>query len=225
MTTLPTILHSLLIAIVMCNSRSVAFQITTIPSTAKTTTTTATISSLYAASGSMIDTSSMWNRGLNFGKGNFKFYDGFDKFMNVFPKEDKELYPEVFNLPLGVYEVRLEKPLGIVFEELDTRVGLVVKDIVDGGNAAIDGTILVGDILIGISAVKVVGAKYERRLIPARKFDFDTMVGAVQSNDSRYNCYDVYLMLEQPGIANQQQVDQFMTFFEPPFDNPWKQQQ
>jgi len=35
-------------------------------------------------------TTGMWNAGLNFGKGDFKFYRGFDDFMSVFPQEDKE---------------------------------------------------------------------------------------------------------------------------------------
>lgn len=180
------------------------------------------ITSLYSTN---VETSFMWNRGLNFGKGQFKFYDGFDKWMSVFPKEDQTANPELFNLPDGVYEVRLTKPLGIVFEEIEFGKGVFVKELVDNGNAAKDGSIQLGDVLVGITAVKVVGAKYERRLIPSRKFDFDTVVGAIGSNDSRYGCEDVICVFEIPSIANSAQVDSFMTFFEPPFDNPWKQQQ
>jgi len=119
----------------------------------------------------------MWNRGLNFGKGTFKFYNGFESWMSVFPDEDKAAFPEIFNLPKGLYEVDLEKPLGIVFEEIDIGKGLVVQDIVEGGNADYNGNVKIGDLLVGITAVKVVGAKFERRMIPCRKFDFDTMVG------------------------------------------------
>jgi hypothetical protein len=169
----------------------------------------------------------MWNSGLSFGKGNFKFYDGFDKWMSVFPEQDRAAFPEVFNLPPGTYEVKLTKPLGIVFEEIDDmgRGGLYVKELVAGGNADRSGTIQPGDVLIGITAIKIVGAKYERRLIPSRKFDFDTMVGAIESNSNRYGCDDVILVLERPGVADAAQVDAFMQFFEPPFDNPWKQRQ
>jgi len=172
-----------------------------------------------------IDTSFMWNAGLNFGKGDFAFYRDFDKTMSVFPDEDREAYPEVFNLPKGVYEVRLNKPLGIVFEEIESGRGLYVQDLVEGGNAESTGKIQKDDILVGITAIKIVGAKYERRMIPARNFDFDTMVGAVGSNEAKWGCDDVMVMLERPSESNREEVDAFMSFFEPPFDNPWKQRQ
>jgi hypothetical protein len=190
-----------------------------------TTTSTSTCRAATKLSSGSVDTAFMWNRGLNFGKGQFKFYDGFDKWMSVFPEEDRLAYPEVFSYPPGVYEVKLNKPLGIVFEEIEQSSGVYVKSLVDGGNAAKNGIIQLGDVLIGITAVKVVGAKYERRLIPARKFDFDTMVGAIASNDARFGCDDVILAFERPGVAVSEDVDTFMAFFEPPFDNPWKQQQ
>jgi hypothetical protein len=163
-----------------------------------------------------IDTSFMWNRGLNFGKGNFKFYSNFKDWMSVFPDEDKAAFPDVFNLPKGVYEVSLTKPLGIVFEEIEQGRGLYVQDLVEGGNAANSGKVQVGDVLVGITAVKIVGAKYERRIIPARRFDFDTMVGAVNSNDPKWGCSDVVLMLERPGESDSKKTDDFMEFFEPP---------
>jgi hypothetical protein len=141
-------------------------------------------------------------------KGNFKFYNGFREFMSVFPQDDQQAYPEIFNFPSGLYECRLNVPMGIVFEEIDIGRGLFVKEIISGGNADRDGTIRVGDVLVGITAVKVVGAKYERRLIPARKFDFDTMVGAVQSNDARYMCQDVILVMERPTEADSDKTDQ-----------------
>ena len=167
------------------------------------------------------DTSFMWNRGLSFGKGEFKFYRSFDDFMSVFPDDDRAAYPEIFNLPAGVYEVALPKPLGIVFEEIQAGKGLVVQDLVEDGNAAaLGGKIQVGDVLVGMTAVKIVGAKYERRMIPARNFDFDTMVGAVASNDPKWGCNDVVLLLERPGECDTQKTDEFLAFLEPPFDNP-----
>lgn len=172
-----------------------------------------------------IDTNFMWNRGGNFGKGDFKFYKGLDKWMDVFPEADRKEFPELFEYPKGVYEVKLNKPLGIVFEEVETGRGVFVQDLVPGGSAANSGSVQIGDVLVGMTAIKVVGAKYERRLIPARSFDFDTMVGAVGSNASRFACDDVILAFERPGVADSAATDLFMGFFEPPFDTPWKQQQ
>lgn len=167
-----------------------------------------------------INTSFMWNAGLNFGNGQFKFYNDFDDWMNAFPDEDRQAYPELFNFPKGAYEVKLTKPLGIVFEEIDAGRGLYVKELVEGGAAARLGTIQPDDILVGITAVKIVGAKWERRLIPSKKFDFDTMVGAIESNNPKFGCNDVVLVFERPSESDSVKVDKFMEFFEPPFDNP-----
>jgi hypothetical protein len=167
---------------------------------------------------SQIDTSFMWNRGNAYGTGDFKFYQNFDAWMAVFPPEDQADYPEIFSLPAGVREVALTAPLGIVFEEIDKGRGLFVQDLVEDGNAARSGSIQVGDVLVAMTATKVVGAKFERRLIPARNFDFDTMVGAVESNAARWGCSDVVLLLERPSeIVCQAAVDDFLEFFEPPF--------
>ena len=54
-------------------------------------------------------------------------------------------------------------------------------------------------------------------MIPARKFDFDTTVGAIGSNEPKWTCNDVVLMFERPGECDQAEVDKFMEFFEPPF--------
>ena len=170
-------------------------------------------------------TSGMWNSGLNFGKGQFRFYEGFKDWMSPFPQEDQEAYPEIFSLPKGVYEVGFAKPLGIVFEEIEIGKGVFVKDLVEGGNAERQGVIKKGDVLVGITAIKVVGAKWERRLIPARKFDFDTVVGAIESNNPKWGCNNVIMMFERPDEADSAATDRFLDFFEPPFANPWKQAQ
>lgn len=188
---------------------------------------------LKSASSSPFDTAchesltvpGMWGSGLNYGKGEFKFYRSFNSFMSPFTDEDKADFPEVFNFPKGVYEVVMTKPLGIVFEEIEADEGVFVQDLVEDGLAAIQGTIQPGDVLIGVTAVKVVGAKWERRMIPARRFNFDTTVGAIGSNEPKWSCNDVVLMFERPGECVRAEVDAFMEFFEPPFDNPWKQQQ
>jgi hypothetical protein len=60
-------------------------------------------------------------------------------------------------LPDGVYEVALPRPdpIGIVFEDLDANFakGVKVIDLVEGGNAEKSGSIQVGDLLVGVSAV------------------------------------------------------------------------
>ena len=101
----------------------------------------------------------MWGSGLNFGKGEFKFYRSFNSFMSPFTDEDKAAFPEVFNLPKGVYEVSMTKPLGIVFEEIEAGKGVFVQELVEGGLADVQGQIQSGDVLIGVTAVKVVGGK------------------------------------------------------------------
>lgn len=101
----------------------------------------------------------MWGSGLNFGKGEFKFYKSFDSFMGVFTEEDKKEFPEIFNFPKGVYEVSMTKPLGIIFEEIKVGEGVFVQDLVEGGLADIQGKIQNGDVLIGVTAIKVVGGK------------------------------------------------------------------
>lgn len=113
----------------------------------------------------------MWGSGLNFGKGEFTFYRSFDSFMRVFTDEDKAAFPEVFNMPKGVFEVSMTKPLGIIFEEIEAGEGVFVQDLVEGGLAEIQGQIQPGDVLIGVTAVKVVGGKsknsfkYERSIM------------------------------------------------------------
>jgi hypothetical protein len=170
------------------------------------------------------DTAPFWNAGLSFGKGNFKFYKNFDSWMSVFTQKDRDAFPEIFQFPPGVYEVGLTKPLGIVFEETEDGPGVYVKELVEGGLAARQGRIQPGDILVGVTAVKVVGAKWERRMIPARNFDFDTTVGAIQSNDSKFGCQDVILMFKTPNSEgfDPERTKVFLDFFEPPWDNPWK---
>lgn len=119
----------------------------------------------------------------------------------------------------------MTKPLGIIFEEIEAGKGVFVQELVEGGLAERQGRVQPGDVLVGVTAVKIVGAKWERRLIPARTFDFDTVVGAIGSNEAKWGCNDVILMFERPGEADSAAVDTFLEFFEPPFDNPWKQQQ
>ena len=105
----------------------------------------------------------VWNTGNDFGKGKFRFYEGLNKFMEPFPDEDRELYPEMFKLPTGIYEVPLAKPCGIIFEEIEPNKGVYVADLVEGGNAEKQGVLQKGDVLVGVTAIRVAGAKWERR--------------------------------------------------------------
>ena len=181
--------------------------------------TTTQTTSRYDTARNSFTVPGMWGAAGNFGKGDFTFYRSFESFLKPFAPEDREAYPEIFNMPKGVYEVSMTKPLGIVFEEIEAGKGVFVQDLVEGGLAERMGKIQVGDVLVGVTAVKVVGAAWERRLIPARKFDFDTAVGAIGSNEPKFGCGDVVLMFERPGEANSEEVDKFMEFYEPPFDN------
>ncbi|KAG8463104.1 hypothetical protein KFE25_011101 [Diacronema lutheri] len=103
-------------------------------------------------------------------------------------------------LPDGVYEVALPKPLGIEFEELDAR-GLKVIGVVAGGNAAKSGTIRVDDELVGVTAIRMVGAKFERQMFACAKWDFDTVVDAIGSNSEKFGCEDVVLQFRRAATA------------------------
>ena len=145
--------------------------------------------------------------------------------MSPFSDEDKVDFPELFRLPKGVYEVSMLKPLGIVFEEIEVGKGVYVQDLVEGGNAELMGQIQQGDILIGVTAIKVVGAKWERRLIPAKDLSFDTVVGAISSNEPKWGCEDVVLQFMRPDEVDEEELQDHLDFFNPPGDSPWRQQQ
>ena len=174
-------------------------------------------------SSSKFDTRGMWNNGNAFGKGEFKFYKSQQDWMKPFPAEDRETYPELFSLPKGVYEISTVKPLGIVFEEIEVGRGVYVVDIVEGGNADIQGIVQKGDILIGVTAIKVVGAKWERRLIPAKDLSFDTVVDAIGSNEMKWGCDDVVLQFERPSeVEDEQAIKDHLAFYNPPGDSAWR---
>ena len=153
----------------------------------------------------------------DFGKPPFNFYKGFEEFMKVFPDEDRELYPEMFKLPTGVYEVALPRPLGIAFEEREVGRGVIVTECVEGGNAAESGLIEPDDVLIAVTAVKAPGAmsRFERKLIPCKSLDYDTIVGAIGTNESP-RCDNVVLQFMRPSACDEAQVDTFLEFFEVP---------
>ena len=113
-------------------------------------------------------------------------------------------------LAAGAYQVRLAKPLGIVFEEATPGKpeGVVVAGLVEQGNAELDGRVLVGDKLMRVSAVQFSGqtalvsigggnqyTSFKRDLIPTTGLDFDTIMAAIQSNEGRFGYTDVVLEL------------------------------
>ena len=181
-----------------------------------------------------------------FGKGPFRFYDDFNSFMSPFPDEDRKMYPEMFQLPKGCYEVAatehppyflhtatslktpllisrqvaLERPLGIAFEEVEVGRGVKVDYLVDDGNAAVQGVIQPGDVLIAVTAVKVFGARYERKLLPCYYLDFDTIMSAIASNEPRWSARDVVMMFERPSEScGSEKTKEFLDFFEIPYDH------
>jgi hypothetical protein len=119
-------------------------------------------------------------------------------------------------LPENVYEVSIERPLGIGFEEdgpIIGKSGVSVNQVVpdsnaakgktvlrgvDGSNQAVPGKVEVGDKLIGVTAIKFNGAKWERQLFDCRKWGFDTIVEAISSNDAKFISNYVILKFERP---------------------------
>mmetsp|Transcript_13858 Transcript_13858/g.35921 ORF Transcript_13858/g.35921 Transcript_13858/m.35921 type:complete len:186 (+) Transcript_13858:57-614(+) len=102
------------------------------------------------------------------------------------------------DLPDGVYEISLQRPLGIGFEENDyPRRGVKVISLVSGSNAEKCGRISVGDQLVGVTGIRLVGAKFERQLFDCTKWDFDTVVDAIGSNEERFGCKDVVLQFQR----------------------------
>lgn len=169
------------------------------------------------------NTRGMWNNGLSYGKGQFRFYKSFDSWMSPFPEEDRQEFPELFTLPKGIFEVSMTKPLGIIFEEIEVGKGVYVLDLVEGGNAERMGAIQEFDVLVGITAIKVVGAKWERRLIPAKDLSFDTILGAIESNNEKWGCDDVVMQFMRPSdVEDMQAVEDHLAFFNPPGDSAWR---
>ena len=127
-------------------------------------------------------------------------YEGFDKWAAEYPQEDRDTYPELFKLPDNCYEVILEKPLGIAFEEGGDG-GVVVDYLVEDGNAAKDGTIQPGDVLLATTGCMGRDGTFERKIIPSRYESFDTIMGAIGSNAPKFHKQrrnDVILQFARP---------------------------
>jgi hypothetical protein len=140
--------------------------------------------------------SSGWRRGaqratiaMEFGD---SFYSAYDAPPPFGPKNGDPTLPD------SVYEIYLPRPLGIQFEERGNNRGLKVISLISGGNADRCGKLQVGDQLVGVTAVRMVGSKFERQMFDCSKWSFDTVVGAIGSNEERFNCEDVVLQLLRP---------------------------
>ena len=128
----------------------------------------------------------------------------------------------------------LDKPLGIAFESGDDG-GVVVDYLVEGGNAANDGTIQPGDVLIATTAAISIDIKFERKLIPSRYLDFDTIMAGIGSNEPKYHKKrknDVILQFARPGApyendgdpyaGGKRGVNDYVKSLEFPPDSPWR---
>ena len=118
-------------------------------------------------------------------------------------------------LPENVFEVLVQRPLGIGFEEDGPIIGMsgvsvnqVVEDshaargtsvlrCVEGENTAVPGKVMVGDKLVGVTAIRFKGSKWEREMFDCRKWSFDTVVDAIGSNEEKFVSDFVLLQFER----------------------------
>jgi hypothetical protein len=147
--------------------------------------------------------------------------------MSAFPDEDREEYPEMFKLPDGVYEVTIDKPLGIAFEERVAGMpnGLVVEYLVEGSNSEATGVIQPGDVLVAATAAKEFGPRWERKMLPTLDMEFDIIMAAIGSNTPRYHprkANDVVCMFMRPEEADEDKVREFLKFFIIPSDHVFR---
>lgn len=84
------------------------------------------------------------------------------------------------------------------------------------------GEIQRNDVLIGVTAIKVVGAKWERRLLPAKDLSFDTIIDAIGSNELKWGCEDVVLQFMRPNECDEERLSEHLAFFNPPGDSAWR---
>jgi hypothetical protein len=173
---------------------------------------------------------------MEFGKGFGSYYDGWDNWAKEYPQEDREAYPALFSLPEDCYEIKLSKPLGIAFEEIEGSSGGVVVDyLVEGGNAQKSGMIKPGDVLLATTACMGRDGTFERKIIPSRYLDFDSIMGAIGSNAAKFSktrTNDVILQFARPSAPYDNEGDpyaggkrgitDYLKSIEIPVDSPWR---
>ena len=170
---------------------------------------------------------------MEFGKGFGSYYSGWADFCKEFPEADRETYPALFSLPEGCYEITLDKPLGIAFIEGDDG-GVLVDYLVEGGNAALSGQIKPGDVLLATTACMGRDGTFERKVIPSRYLDFDTIMNAIGSNEPKFNKQrknDVILQFARPGSrydddgdpydGGKRGITAYLDSLKFPSDSPW----
>lgn len=166
------------------------------------------------------------------------YYSGWDTWADAYPEADRTAYPALFLLPDDCYEVKLTKPLGIGFEEgpASGDDGVVVDFLVEGGNAEACGKIKPGDVLLATSACMGRDGTFERKLIPSRYLDFDTIMAAIGSNEMRFSktrTNDVILQFARPSApyendgdpytpSGKRGVTDYLKSLEFPIDSPWR---
>jgi hypothetical protein len=170
---------------------------------------------------------------MEFGKGFGSYYSGWDDFVSEYPEADRAAYPSLFVLPDGCYEVELDKPLGIAFIEGDDG-GVVVDYLVEGSNAEASGVIQPGDALLATTACMGRDGTFERKVIPSRYLDFDTIMNAIGSNEPKFNKQrknNVILQFARPGASYENEGDpydggkrgvkDYLDSLKFPADSPW----
>lgn len=123
---------------------------------------------------------------MEFGKGFGSFYSGWDDWVKEYPQADRDAYPTLFELPEDCYEVELEKPLGISFIEGD-KGGVEVEYLVEGSNSDKSGVIKAGDVLLASTGCMGRDGTFERKMLPMRFQDFDTIMASIASNEPRFH--------------------------------------
>lgn len=170
---------------------------------------------------------------MEFGKGFGSYYSGWDDFCKEYPEEDRQQYPALFTLPEQCYEIKINKPLGIAFVEGDGG-GVEVDYLVEGGNAELAGKIKPGDVLLATTACMGRDGKFERKVIPSRYLDFDTIMNAIGSNEAKFNKQrknDVILQFARPDAKYENDGDpydggkrgikDYLESLKFPTDSPW----
>ena len=172
---------------------------------------------------------------MEFGKGIGHYYSGLEDWANEYPAEDRERYPALFKLPNDCYEITLDKPLGIAFTE-GSDGGVVVDYLVEGGNADKSGAIKPGDVLLATTGCMGRDGKFERKIIPSRYQDFDTIMAAIGSNAPKFHKQrknDVILQLARPTApyendgdpynGGERGITDYLESIQFPSDSPWLQ--
>lgn len=117
-------------------------------------------------------------------------------------------------LPEGARRLRMEKPLGIVFEEVADDKGAVVVQVGPGSNAERAG-VKVGERLVAVSATTLRAGKegeyaktghggrpfdnFEIVMYPCKNDDFRSILKAFASNNERWGINHVSIVLEPEG--------------------------